>query len=175
MPIQRLLKLPEKTIGEIFAEDGEPAFRKLEAETIQQVLQHSSGILATGGGAILNAQTCHNLQQAGPVVWLQATVTVLSKRIADDSNTEENRPRLTNTGVLEEIEQVLVQREPLYRNCATFSVDTSSKEIEEMLQRLSQSCQTIFRLKNLRPEVPIHDCVSQFPFCLCFCLCWELL
>jgi len=143
-----IVKIAGKTIAEIFAEEGEPTFRKLEAETIQKILQQDDLILATGGGAVMNPQTCQLLQSTGPVVWLQATVEVITERLTGDAGTTENRPHLTATGGVAEIEQLLVEREPLYRGCASMSVDTSSKSIEDVVAEITMLLPSDFLIRT---------------------------
>src|SRR5512144_1080339 len=62
-----------KSIREIFATEGEPAFRTLERQTLVDLLKRDRLVIAAGGGAILNPDTRRDVQSAGPVVWLQAT------------------------------------------------------------------------------------------------------
>lgn len=112
------------SISEIFAEQGEPAFRDLERKTIAALLERDVLILAAGGGAILDPQTRKSMKQAGPVVWLKASIAKLSERIAADATTAERRPGLTGQGVIEEIATVLTAREPIYREAATLVIET---------------------------------------------------
>ena len=125
-----------KSISEIFATDGEPAFRQLEREVIAGLLQEEELVLAAGGGAILDAGTRTAMRAAGPVVWLTAPVAELAQRIEGDQTTGDRRPQLTQTGGLAEIEQVLRQREPLYRECAHLECGTSGREIEAIVTEI---------------------------------------
>lgn len=109
-----------RSIPEIFADDGEPAFRQLEAETIADLLTQAPLVLATGGGAVLNAQTRRRLQDAGPVVYLSADPATLHERTAGDPN----RPPLTDLPAEDEVAAILAEREPLYREAATAVVPT---------------------------------------------------
>jgi shikimate kinase len=122
-------------IREIFAREQESGFRQRERETMVRLLQRDRLVLASGGGAILNAQTRHDLHHAGPVVWLQASVATLAGRIYQDPTTVERRPNLAGGGV-SEIEQVLTQREPLYRECATITILTDQRSIAEIVDEI---------------------------------------
>src|SRR4051794_28059143 len=73
-----------RSIREIFATDGEPEFRRLEREVLMQLLKRDRLVLAAGGGAILNEQTRQDFRDAGPVVWLQASVETIARRILRD-------------------------------------------------------------------------------------------
>ncbi len=113
-----------KTIRDIFAADGEPGFRRIEREVLVDLLQRDRLVLAAGGGAILDENTRAAFRQAGPVVWLRATARTIAERLAGDTTTAERRPNLTTAGGLHEIEELLEFREPLYRECASLTVDT---------------------------------------------------
>jgi shikimate kinase len=125
-----------RTIREIFAESGEPEFRRLERETLVDLLRRDSLILAAGGGAILNPQTRADFRQAGPVVWLQADAATLEARIAGDATTAARRPNLTAAGGPDEISRMLAVREPLYRETATLIVNTAGQSVEEIVNAI---------------------------------------
>lgn len=113
-----------RTIREIFATDGEPEFRRLERETLVDLLKRDRLIIAAGGGAILNPQTRADFRAAGPVIWLKASTDTIEQRLFGDATTRERRPNLTASGGRAEIEQLLAIREPLYRECAQLILDT---------------------------------------------------
>lgn len=125
-----------KTIRQIFDQDGEPAFRKLEHDILAELLQRDKLIIAAGGGAILNPDTRSRMKSAGPVIWLQASLETLAARIFGDATTAERRPNLTSQGGVAEIAQVLATREPLYRQTASLTVDTTSASTEELVNSL---------------------------------------
>lgn len=113
-----------RSIREIFATDGEAEFRRLERETLRELLTQEQLVIAAGGGAIINPQTRADFKAAGPVVWLKASIDTIEQRLHGDATTRERRPNLTTSGGRAEIEQMLALREPLYRDCATIVVDT---------------------------------------------------
>lgn len=113
-----------KTIRQIFADSGEPEFRRLERETLVALLQQERLVIAAGGGAILNAETRRDLKAAGPVIWLQCGIDTIEHRLFGDATTAERRPSLTGKGAREEIQELLAFREPLYRETSNFSVAT---------------------------------------------------
>lgn len=122
------------SIREIFDRQGEAEFRRLERAAIQDVLGREHCVLATGGGAILNADTRRDLQTAGPVIWLQAGVDQIEQRLSGDPSTTERRPALTQSGGRREIERLLIEREPLYRECASLAIDTDNRTIDAVVQ-----------------------------------------
>lgn len=126
-----------KSIQRIFADDGEADFRRLERETMHRLLSEGDRlVIASGGGAILDEQTRGEMQQAGPVVWLTASVETILARIGGDATTASRRPNLTAEGGRAEIEQLLAQREPLYRQTASLIVDTEQRTIDQIVEAI---------------------------------------
>ncbi len=125
-----------RTIQEIFATDGEPTFRQLEREVLADLFQRDRLVLSTGGGCILNAETRRDLLAAGPVVWLIAPIETIALRVLHDSTTKQRRPSLTATGGIEEIRTVMAQREPLYRECATITINTDRMPLRDVVSRI---------------------------------------
>ena len=125
-----------RTIKQIFATDGEPTFRQLEREVLIELLSRQRLVLSTGGGCVLNADTRRDLCAAGPVVWLKASVETIASRILLDKTTKARRPNLTAAGGIDEIRTLLAQREPLYRACATITIDTEELSLSEVVTRI---------------------------------------
>ena len=124
-----------KSIAEIFAQDGEPAFRDLEESVIAEILVLPSPlVLATGGGAILRANTRNRLRQSGRVIWLTATPDTILYRITDDAASQTMRPNLTALPMQQEIISVLGQRKPLYAETAHETIDTDSRTSDEIVE-----------------------------------------
>ena len=115
-----------RTIREIFDTDGEPEFRRLERETLVDLLTQDRLVIAAGGGAILNSDTRRDFKKSGPVVWLKASVDTIEQRLYGDETTAERRPNLTSTGGREEIVRLLSQREPIYALTATLTIQTDA-------------------------------------------------
>ena len=130
-----------KSIAAIFADDGEQDFRDLEAQVIADLCRRDCTVLALGGGAILRESNRECLAHCGQIVWLTASAAVIAERIGGDPTTVGRRPNLTNRGGRHEIEQLLAEREPIYRACATLEVDTEGKDpaeiAGEIIQRLA--------------------------------------
>ncbi|MCH9726268.1 MAG: shikimate kinase [Planctomycetes bacterium] len=129
-----------KSISQIFADEGETHFRQIERTVMQSLLSRDKLIIAAGGGAILNAETRQEVQDAGPVVWLKADVNVLEQRVSLDESTTSRRPALTSSGSQrEEIQNLLDQREPIYQACASITVDTDSKTILQIVDEITDA------------------------------------
>jgi shikimate kinase len=112
-----------RSVREIFADDGEAAFRQAEAEAIHDALRGFEGVLALGGGALTTDSTRTEVVSCGvPVVLLLAPVGTLLARVGD----AHTRPLLADAP-----EQRLValagERQPTYEQVATFSVETAKR------------------------------------------------
>ena len=113
-----------KTIKQIFADEGEAAFRDLESAVAADLVEKDRHIIAWGGGVVLREENRELLKGRGKVVWLSATPEALFERINNDANTTERRPNLTGQGGLAEIRTLLERRTALYMACADLTIDT---------------------------------------------------
>jgi shikimate kinase len=116
-----------KSIAAIFAEDGEPVFRDLEAAVVVELAEKSSAVLALGGGAVVLPATREAIARQGRVVWLTASPETLYRRIESDSATAGRRPNLSPAGGITEITATLDARRAIYRACAHLEVNTEGK------------------------------------------------
>ncbi len=118
-----------RSIGTIFAESGEPAFRDWEERTLAELSAESPGaILATGGGAVLREANRRRIHAFGFVAWLTADPDELARRLKADRAGLAGRPALTPAGTLDEIVQVLADRAPLYARLADAIIPTDGKD-----------------------------------------------
>jgi shikimate kinase len=109
-----------RTVREIFAADGEDAFRAVESEVLRDTLATTEpAVVAAAGGTVLDPANRRRLRDAGTVVWLRAEPAVLAGRAA----TGGHRPLLDDdpVGVLD---RLAVERDGLYREVSDVVVDT---------------------------------------------------
>ncbi|MEX2139687.1 MAG: shikimate kinase [Pirellulales bacterium] len=128
-----------KSIAAIFADDGEPMFRDLESEMLAELVRLDRHVLALGGGVVLRPENRALIKQAGSVVWLTADPETIQARVQSDPTTSARRPNLTRSGGLDEVRQLLAQREPFYRECAGAVVDTSGRSVAEVAEAVVES------------------------------------
>lgn len=126
-----------KPVSEIFVDDGEAAFRALEATAVAAALDTHDGVLALGGGAVLAEATRANL--AGhTVVYLQVGLADAVKRVGLGTG----RPLLLGN-VRSKIKQLLDERAPVYAAVATITVDTDGRSVQdvaaEIITRLEET------------------------------------
>lgn len=99
------------TIPEIFAQRGESEFRDGERRVISRILATRSPlVLATGGGAFMNAETRQRIAELGVSLWLKAEADVLMRRVRKRSN----RPLLQTADPEATMRRMLAEREPVY-------------------------------------------------------------
>jgi len=123
---ERVEERAGKSIAAIFAEDGEPRFRDLEASVLGELLGESERVIATGGGVILRPENRLALVQNAYVVWLNATAESLWERLQTDPSTSTRRPALASGG-FEEVRTLLAAREPWYRESATIEFNVEGR------------------------------------------------
>ncbi len=107
-------------IPTIFAYEGESGFRDREQEVIEQLTAQQGIVMATGGGAVIREQNRKLLAEHGFVVYLQCSISKILQRTKHDTQ----RPLLKTDNPRQKLEQLLAEREPLYRSCADFTIDT---------------------------------------------------
>jgi len=125
-----------KSIAVIFQEDAEKAFRDLESEVLAELVRLDRHVLALGGGVVLRPENRAIIQQAGKAVWLTADPETIQARVVADPTTAARRPNLTTSGGLDEIRQLLAQREPFYRECARIVIDTAGRALGEVADEI---------------------------------------
>jgi shikimate kinase len=119
-----------KSVADIFVEDGEEAFRRLEAEAVAQALADHPGVLALGGGAVLDPATRDRL--AGHrVIFLQVGLSEAVKRVGLGVG----RPLLLGN-VRSRIKALLDERAPIYSEVASATVDTDERSPEDVAQEI---------------------------------------
>ena len=127
----------KSTVREIFAQLGEPEFRRLESEALQTAcVGGESKVLAVAGGAVLaEANRTLLLKNAKCIVWLDAPTSTL----VDRTRRAKHRPLLDNdpTSSLNKMRQ---DREDLYRQIATHVVATASLSINQVVDRIVEQC-----------------------------------
>lgn len=119
----------DRSISQIFAEDGEAAFRMMEEKAVNQALTCKNGVISLGGGAVLTPGVQEKLSQQAITVLLTATPKAISLRLQGDTT----RPNLPNQDE-ESIAALMEKRNPFYQQCADATVDTTNKSPEEIAQ-----------------------------------------
>lgn len=119
-------------VSVIFDIEGEEGFRSRESAVIAELTQGQDIVLATGGGAVLNAENRRVLRERGIVVYLRATVRDLLNRTRHDKN----RPLLQTDDPQARMAEIYEQRDPLYRETAHVVIETGSPSLPSLVNRL---------------------------------------
>ena len=119
---QEIEKAAGRSISEIFAERGEAEFRAGERRVIARLLESGPHVLATGGGAFMNAQTRALIKQKAVSVWLKADLEVMVRRVSR----KENRPLLAGRDAREVLSKLMDERYPFYAE-ADLMVETDER------------------------------------------------
>ncbi len=116
----------------IFEIEGESGFRAREKRVIDDLTLEAGVVLATGGGAVLDPENRQRLSERGLVVFLYAPVELLVARTRNDTN----RPLLQTGNRAERLREIMLQREPLYREIADLTVDTGAMAMGEIVSTI---------------------------------------
>lgn len=121
-------------ISVIFELEGEEGFRDREQAVIGDLSECEDIVMATGGGAILREANRHSLRSRGTVIYLRATVDDLWRRTRNDKN----RPLLQTENPRARLQELLTQRDPLYRETAHLIIDTGEQNVQKLVRQLEQ-------------------------------------
>jgi len=116
----------------IFEKEGESGFRKREAIVIDDLSKRENIVLATGGGAIVENDSRSHLGARGFVVYLYTTV---DQQVTRTSKGRE-RPLLENVDPRTALEQLLLFRDPLYREIADLIVETDGRKVKSVVDEI---------------------------------------
>lgn len=124
-----------RSVGEIFAEDGEGYFRKLETELLEELADRGKGkIYSVGGGTPVRAENRELLKRLGKVVWLRLKPETVYERLKND----DTRPLLQCNDPLERIRELMEGRREAYESCADCIVDVDGVTPEEIMQKIQE-------------------------------------
>lgn len=115
------------SIADLFIVHGEPAFRELERAAVSRALAEHDGVLALGGGAVLDQETRQALRRAGHVVYLDVDAGEAAGRVGFNRG----RPLLLGNP-RRRLAELLEQRRPLYAEVATLTVTTDGRSPDDV-------------------------------------------
>lgn len=130
--IDKMISEKEKrSINEIFAVHGEPYFRKIEKETLQEISNQKGQIVSCGGGIVLDSDNIAVMKQTGKMIALCARIDIILERTKNNAN----RPLLNAANPKEKITELLERRKPYYLK-ADFTIDTSDLSVKEVVEKI---------------------------------------
>lgn len=131
-----------RPIPEIFAADGEPAFRALEAQVLARALAEHEGVLALGGGAPMRPESAAALR-GRPVVLLEVSEHVAERRLSRGVG----RPMLTGEDPMARWRELAAERGPTYRELAAHRIDAGRGSPAHVARTI---------LRTLQLQTPAH-------------------
>ncbi len=118
----------------IFDVEGEEGFRDREQQVVEEMTQWDDVVLATGGGVVLREANRSALASRGFVIYLHATVQEQTRRTRHDKR----RPLLQTEDPAAVLRELMVVRDPLYREIADHIIDTDGSSPKSVAKRLVQ-------------------------------------
>ena len=139
-------KAEGRTIPEIFASDGEGAFRRMEADTLHSlVVQPVQFVLALGGGTVMTPECAETVHEKTFCIYLRTEAETLAERLEGEAD---GRPMLKTTSLRgaerrgnlrSRIDEIMAQRSATYEATAHMIIDTDGKTIEEIAAEIHRN------------------------------------
>lgn len=121
------------SIDEYVRRHGWAAFREMERRLLARLAGAHHLVISAGGGAVLHGNEWRRLRENSLTVWLQADGDTIRQRLRRDGLTSGQRPSLTGADFLAEVDGMLAERDPLYRQGSDVAVDTTGRSPETMV------------------------------------------
>jgi shikimate kinase len=128
LQIERYAK---KSIADIFAQDGEAEFRRLEKLLLHWLIHYDRAVISSGGGMIATPHNLKELRKMGKIICLTATPEIIFERIKNETH----RPLLQTPNPAESIKKLLAKRETCYAK-ADYTIDTTTLTTEQVVDRI---------------------------------------
>ena len=123
---EEIIKKTRMPIPKFVKKYGWDKFREVESDVIEYISDFDECVFDTGGGIVTRNENIINLKKNALIVLLTADINTIKNRIRNSK-----RPSLTSKGSLEEIKDVLQEREARYKRAADYTIDTSRLKPEE--------------------------------------------
>lgn len=120
-----------KSISDLFAQDGEAAFRELEKKIVAELATRKKTVISTGGGLPVNLDNLASLKTHALTVCLWASAEKIWERVRSQTH----RPLLNEADPLAKIKKLLEQREPFYRQ-ADVLLNTEMRALKDVAQQV---------------------------------------
>jgi len=126
-------KISGKKIAEIFTEDGEPAFRLIEKQVVLEALKTAPGVVALGGGSVLDEDVAAFLRSGNiPVAYLEVSISQAAPRVGFNKE----RPLLA-LNPRQQWMTLMEKRRPIYESLATIRITTDSSKPADVAQEIA--------------------------------------
>ncbi|MGA2187511.1 MAG: shikimate kinase AroK [Steroidobacteraceae bacterium] len=129
-------------ISFIFEKEGEAGFRAREKEAIERLTRLESIVLATGGGAVIEADNRRVLKERGIVVYLETSIDQQLER----TRYARHRPLLNDTDPEEKLQELMLRRAALYAEIANITVSTDRRRVQLVAEEIHQELRRAYGL-----------------------------
>ncbi|OAN28674.1 shikimate kinase [Mycolicibacterium iranicum] len=143
-------KTTGRTIADIFANDGEPEFRRIEEEVVRGALATHDGILSLGGGAV-TTEGVREALRGHTVVYLEISAAEGVRRTGGSTV----RPLLAGTDRSEKFKTLMAERVPLYRKVATIKVNTNHRNPGAVVRYIAARLESLDAKSERRRRRPV--------------------
>ena len=128
-------KKQERSVSDIFAEDGEESFRQMETACIRELIEtENHRIISTGGGLPAREENHALLKELGRIYYLKVTPEVVFERLKGDTT----RPLLQGEHPQEKIRSLMAQREQNYVEASDIIIDVDGKDFEQIISEIEK-------------------------------------
>ena len=146
-----VVDVAQKTIPEIFAQDGEAAFRQLEHRAVVEASQMGRAVISLGGGAIAQARNWDAIRNAGVCLCLRASAHTIFERVRRKRDKRPLLAGLDDGELKNQIEEMLSTREPFYARADAFVTSTDDRTPEDTAAMALMALQRVFAFENKIP------------------------
>lgn len=132
---ERIVSEQKRNIPDIFAEDGEVHFRDLETDLLKRMQEDTvHAVISAGGGMPVRPENRELLRSLGCVVFLSVEKQTILERVQSDGS----RPMLNGNDLEARVEQLMRERESLYRQTAHVTVRTDGRSVHQVMRIIDQ-------------------------------------
>ena len=149
-------RVAQKSINELFAEEGETFFRELESQVLGEVSACTRSVIATGGGAVLRPLNWSYLRH-GLIIWLDAPISLLVERLAEDNT----RPLLKMDNLSLKLETLLAERKSLYQEADLQIAIAKNENPEQIVSKILEQIPNV--LKSYEKSTQADQLNSEDP------------
>ena len=145
-------RVAQKSINELFAENGEAFFRDLESQVLGEVSACTRSVIATGGGAVLRPVNWGYLRH-GLIIWLDAPISLLVERLAEDNT----RPLLKMDDLSLKLETLLAERKSLYQEADLQIAIAKNENPEQIVSKILEQIPNVLKSDKQSNQVNSED------------------
>ncbi len=140
-------RVAQKSINDLFAEDGETFFRDLESQVLGEVSACTRSVIATGGGTVLRPVNWGYLRH-GLIIWLDAPISLLVERLAEDNT----RPLLKIDDLSLKLETLLAERKSLYQEADLQIAIAQNENPEQIVSKILEQAPNVLKSPEKSPQ-----------------------